>query len=324
VLRRIMFYVVAVWSAVTINFFLPRAMPGNPAEAMMAKFPHLSRSAYKALDAAFGVGRGGSLWHQYGTYLVDLLHGNFGTDILEYPASVSSVLFAALPWTLILVGTATVISFVIGTALGIVAAWRRGGWLERMLPFLMFLQSIPYFFLALLIVDLLAIHLHVFPAQQGYSNGLIPGWNWTFVQSAIYHSILPASSIVITSIALWMLNMRNMMVTTIAEDYVLAAQAKGLHPRRIVITYAARNAILPNVSAFAMSLGFVVSGALVMEIVFSYPGVGFLLYTAVTASDYPLIQAIFLVISLTVLAASFVADIAYVLIDPRSRIKAAR
>jgi peptide/nickel transport system permease protein len=324
ILRRIAFYVVAVWSAVTINFFLPRAMPGNPAEAMMAKFPHLSRSAYAALNAAFGVGRGGSLWHQYGTYLADLSHGNFGTDILEYPASVSSVLFAALPWTLILVGTATVISFLLGTGLGIVAAWRRGGWFERSLPILTFLQSTPYFFLALLAVDLLAIRFHLFPAEQGYSNGLVPGWNGAFIWSAAYHSVLPAFSIVATSVALWMLNMRNMMITTIAEDYVLAAQAKGLPSRRIIVSYAARNAILPSISAFAMSLGFVVSGALVMEIVFSYPGVGFLLYTAVTASDYPLIQAIFLIISLAVLAASFLADLIYVLIDPRSRTRSAR
>jgi peptide/nickel transport system permease protein len=324
VARRLGFYLVAAWAAITINFLLPRAMPGNPAEAMLAKYPHLSRSAYKALAAAFGVGHDGSLGHQYITYLGNLLHGNFGTDILEYPASVSSVLFAALPWTLILVGTATVLSFVLGTGLGIVAAWRRGGWVERSLPFFTFLQATPYFFLALLIINLFALDLHLLPSQLGYGIGIVPGWTWTFIGSAVSHSILPALTIVATSIALWMLGMRNMMITTMAEDYVLVAQAKGLRTRTILGRYAARNAILPSISAFAMSVGFVVSGALVMEVVFSYPGVGFLLYNAVTSSDYPLAQAIFLMIALAVLAANVVADIVNMCIDPRHRRAAAK
>ena len=163
-----------------------------------------------------------------------------------------------------------------------------------------------------------------FPAQQGYSNGLIPGWNWAFIGSAIYHSLLPALSIVLTSLGGWMLGMRNVMITTIGEDYVLAAQAKGLAPRRVVLTYAARNAILPNITVFALSLGFVIGGALVMEIVFAYPGVGLTLFNAVTSNDYPMLQAIFLLISLAVLCANLLADIVYVLVDPRTRVRAAR
>jgi peptide/nickel transport system permease protein len=323
IIRRVIFYLVAAWAAITINFFIPRAMPGNAVDAMMAKFPHLNPQAYNALAAAFGAGHSGSLLHQYLTYLSDIAHGNFGTDLSQYPASVSSLLVAALPWTLILVGSATVISFVIGTMLGIAAAWRRRGGLDRALPGLIFLQATPYFFLALLAVELFALRLHVFPADQGYSNGLIPGWNLPFIQSAVYHSLLPALTIVLTSIGGWMLGMRNVMITTLGEDYVLAAQAKGLRQRRLMFTYAARNAILPNISAFAMTVGFVVSGALVMEIVFAYPGVGLLLFNSVTSDDYPMLQAIFLLISFAVLAANFLADAAYVVIDPRSRTKAA-
>ncbi len=323
ILRKVIFYLVAAWAALTLNFLIPRAMPGNAVNAMMAKFPHLAPQAYNALQAELGSVGGGSLWHQYATYLTDILHGNFGTDLAEYPASVSSLLVAAIPWTLVLVGTATVLSFLIGTLLGVLAAWRRGGRLDQLLAGLTFLQAAPYFFLALILVQILALHYHVFPSQQGYSNGLIPGWNAAFIGSAIYHSILPALTIVLTSLGGWMLGMRNVMITTVSEDYVLAALAKGLPRRRVIITYAARNAILPNISAFGMSLGFVVSGALVMEVVFNYPGVGTLLYNSVTSDDYPALQAIFLVISLAVLAANLLADVAYAVLDPRSRARGA-
>ena len=181
------------------------------------------------------------------------------------------------------------------------------------------MQALPYFFLALLLIDVLAINNHIFPIGQGYAGGLIPGWHWSFISSAIYHSLLPAFTIVITSVAGWMLQMRNVMITTIGEDYVLAAQAKGLPSRRVVFTYAARNAILPQLQGFGLALGFVVSGAIIMEIVFSYPGIGLLLLNAVTSNDYPLMQAIFLVITFTVLLANLIVDVVIVFVDPRVR-----
>ena len=319
ILRRLGFYVVAAWVALTANFFLPRAMPGNAVQAIMAKFPSLQPSAYKALQALLGVGHPGSLWHQYVTYLGDVLTFNFGTDVSQYPSSVSSLLGATIPWTLTLVGVATVIAFVLGTGLGIMAGWRRGGWLDRVMPALMFLQAIPYFFLALILIDLLAIKTHVFPTGQGYGQGLVPGWNSAFIGSAVMHSLLPAFTIVITSVAGWMLQMRNVMITTTGEDYVVAAQAKGLHGRRVIMSYAARNALLPQLQGFGLALGFVVSGALVMEIVFSYPGIGLLLLNAVTSNDYPMMQAIFLVITFAVLLANLLVDVVIVLVDPRAR-----
>jgi peptide/nickel transport system permease protein len=319
IIRRLVFYLVAAWVALTANFFIPRAMPGNAVQDIMSKFPNLQPSAYKALEAMLGVGHPGSIWHQYWSYLDDVFHFNFGTDVTEYPAKVSTLLFETIPWTLTLVGSATIIAFVVGTGLGIAAGWRHGGWLDRVLPGLMFFQAVPYFFLALILLEVLAISVHIFPLGQGYAGGLIPGWHWAFIGSAIYHSLLPAFTIVITSVAGWMLQMRNVMITTIGEDYVLAGQAKGLANHRVVFTYAARNALLPQLQGFGLALGFVVSGAIIMEIVFSYPGIGLLLLNAVTSNDFPLMQAIFLVITFTVLLANLIVDLVIVFADPRAR-----
>jgi peptide/nickel transport system permease protein len=319
IVRRVIFYLVAAWVALTINFFIPRAMPGNAVESVMAKFPNLQPSAYKALQALLGVGHPGSLWDQYWAYLNNIFHFNFGTDVTNYPASVASLLAQTIPWTITLVGTATVIAFLVGTVLGVVAGWRHGGWLDRVLPGLMFFQAVPYFFLALILLELLAVRGHLLPVGQGYSGGLVPGWHWDFVSSAIYHSLLPAFTIVIASVAGWMLQMRNVMITTIGEDYMLAAQAKGLSNRRVMFSYAARNALLPQLQGFGLAVGFVVSGAIVMEIVFSYPGIGLLLLNAVTSNDFPLMQAVFLVITFAVLLANLIVDVIIVAVDPRAR-----
>jgi peptide/nickel transport system permease protein len=321
--RRLIFYVVAAWVALTINFVIPRLVPGNAVESIMSKFTDLQPAAYRAIEAMLGVGNAGSIWHQYWAYLVDVAHFNLGTSSSEFPAQVSTLLGEALPWTIILVGSATVIAFIVGTVLGIAAGWRHGGGLDRVLPGLMFLQAIPYFFFALILLELFAVKLHVFPLGQGYGEGLIPGWHWAFIGSAIYHSLLPALTIVLTSIAGWMLQMRNVMITTIGEDYVVAAQAKGLPNRRVIFTYAARNAILPQLQGFGLAIGFVVSGALIMEIVFSYPGIGLLLVNAVTSDDYALTQGIFLVITFAVLLANMIVDLIIVFVDPRARAREA-
>jgi peptide/nickel transport system permease protein len=317
---------VAAWVAITANFFIPRLMPGNAVEAIMSKFPGtLQPAAYKAIAAMLGVGHQGSLWNQYVTYLGDIVHFDFGTDVSAYPASVSTVVGASVWWTLVLVGVATVIAFVLGTGLGILAGWRSGGWLDRSLPGLTFLQAIPYFFLALIVVQVFALTLHWFPSAGGYDGSSVsPGWNWPFLSNAIDYAFLPALTIVVTSVAGWMLQMRNVMVTTVGEDYVVAAQAKGLSDRRVIFTYAARNALLPQLQGFGLALGFVVSGALVMELVFGYPGIGKLLIDAVGSSDFPLMQAIFLFITFAVLIANLIIDMILVAIDPRVRTREAR
>ena len=321
--RRLSFYAVAAWVALTVNFFVPRAIPGNAVESIMSKYPNLQPSAEKALEAMLGVGHPGSIWHQYWTYLVDVGHFNFGVDYQAYPATVTQLLRQALPWTIVLVGTATIIAFFVGTGLGIIAGWRTSGGFDRLLPPLAFIQALPYFFLALILIEVFAVKFNVFPQSGGYNAETVhPGWSWSFIRSALDHAILPAFTIVITNVAGWMLQMRNVMITTVGEDYVLAAQAKGLRSRRVVFTYAARNAILPQLSGFANALGFVVSGAIVMELVFSYQGIGLLLVNAVSSNDYPLMQAIFLVIVFAVLLANLLVDLIYVAIDPRARARA--
>src|SRR5579863_7440201 len=199
IVRRLAFYVVAAWAAITVNFFIPRLMPGNAVQALLGKYPSLPPDAARTLSIEFGLRHQGSLLHQYWVYLGDILTGNLGISVGEYPAKVTTVLSETVPWTLALVGTATIVSFVLGTSLGILAAWRRGGKLDQALPAFTFLQATPYFFIALLSIELLSVKIHLFPYGGGYTLGLLPGWNWTFISSAIVHSILPATTIVLTS-----------------------------------------------------------------------------------------------------------------------------
>jgi peptide/nickel transport system permease protein len=321
--RRILFYLVAVWISVTLNFFIPRLAPGNPAEALLVRLERLgpvSPSAAKAIEAAFGVNTTASIWTQYFQYLNNLLHGNLGISYIQYPIPVADVIGQNIMWTIMLGGVAVIISFAVGCLIGIVMAWWRGSLLDTLLsPSMTFLSAIPYFWLALIVLYFFGYTLGWFPFADGFDTQLNIGWNSDFIFSALYHAILPALTIVVSSIAGWMLVMRNSMITTLSEDYVLMANAKGLTKGRVMFLYAARNAILPNIAGFALSIGTIVGGQLLTEIVFSYPGIGFSLLQAVEGQDYPLLQGIFLVIALAVLGANFLADLVYILLDPRIR-----
>jgi len=317
--RRLLFYIITAIAAVTVDFFIPRLMPGNPVEAVLAHLQgNVTPATIHSLEMQYGLNSPQGLWGQYVTFWVHLLHGNLGISTSYYPDSVTTVIRSALPWTLGLVGVSTVISFVLGTLLGILVAWRRGTWLDNLLPATTFFQAAPYFFVAFLALDLFAVRLGWFPTGRAYNQLDFPGWNAGYIGDVLQHAILPAFTIVLCSAAGWIVGMRNVMVTTMDEDYVLVAQAKGLAKRR-VIWYAARNAILPSVSGFSLAIGFVVSGALLTEIVFSYPGLGWILLQAVGARDYPLLQGIFLIITFAVLIANLAADSVYVFLDPRTR-----
>lgn len=319
-LRRVGFYLAALWAAITLNFLIPRLEPGNPAQALMARLQgRLDPRAQHAMEIAFGISHE-SLWSQYGQYLNNLFHGNLGLSITYFPTPVSTVIAQDLPWTLVLVGTSVIISFFVGTLLGVLTAWRRGSRLDSILPPVMtFLAAIPYFWFALLVLYLLGSVLNWFPLYGGYDLSIEPGWSPDFILSALQHALLPALTIVVASVSAWLLGMRNTMITTLSEDYLLMAKAKGLSDRRVMFMYAARNAILPNITSFALSLGFVVSGSLLTEIVFSYPGIGLALLQAVQNADYALLQGIFLFIVIAVLGANFLADLFYSALDPRVR-----
>jgi peptide/nickel transport system permease protein len=321
-LRRAGFFVLTLWAALTLNFLLPRLMPGNPALAMVAKFHgQLGPGALNALEILFGVDTHRSLPAQYISYLHQIATGNLGVSLEFYPASVTSVIGGAIWWTLGLVGVTTVLAFVLGTGLGIVSAWRRGGRLDSILPPVFVITSaVPYFWVGMVLVLIFGITLGWLPSQGGYYVSTdTPGLSLVYFEDVLSHAVLPAAALLITTIGTWILTMRNTMITTLAEDYVRMARAKGLPGRRIMLDYAARNAILPNLTGFAMSLGFVVSGAILIEYVFNYPGVGFMLLQAVQSEDYPLMQALFLLITVAVLLAILAADIATALLDPRTR-----
>ncbi len=322
VLRRLGFFLLTLWVALTLNFALPRMMPGNPAQVMIAGHRGvIPPGALKALEAQFGLDNHQNIVLQYLHYLVNMASGNWGVSLTTEPGnSVAHAVLDALPWTLGLVGVTTVLAFILGTGIGIVSAWRRGGRLDSIMPpIFVILTVVPYFFLGLLLILVFGVKLHWLPYFFTYNFTLTPAFNWPFISNVLEHAILPGFTLLITTIGTWILTMRNNMITTLAEDYVRMARAKGLPGWRIMLDYGARNAILPNLTGFAMSLGFVVGGAILIEEVFNYQGLGYLLLQAVDNDDYPLEQALFLLITAAVLVAILLSDVATAILDPRTR-----
>jgi peptide/nickel transport system permease protein len=320
ILRRLGFYLIAAWVSITLNFFLPRLMPGDPGNALVARMQgRVQPETIDAIRQAYGLSDD-PLIIQYFDYIRNTFSGEFGISLSQFPAPVTTVVGQAFSWTLLLGLTATILSFLIGNMLGILGAWRRGGAVDSVMPpLLIFIGSFPYFWLASLAVFFLAFEWGWFPLSHAYNDNLSPAFTFEFLRSVGLHLFLPATSIIVVSIGGWVLGMRNAMISTLSEDYVTMAEAKGLDQKRVMFHYAARNALLPNVTAFGMSLGFVLSGALLTEIVFAYPGLGYQLISAVNALDYPLMQGLFLMLTLSVLAANLLADLIYVRLDPRVR-----
>ena len=320
--RKFALLLLTLWAALTINFFLPRLVPGNPIGAMIAKYQgRLDPNAAKALMIAYGLeGHDKNLLTQYGDYLVKLTKGDLGRSISFFPAPVTEMIGGAAPWTIGLVGVSTIFSFLIGSGLGVYTAAKRGSrFADSLVPIALFLNSVPYFWFALIALYVFAFLLGWFPLGGGVAIVTGPAWSPSFIGSVIAHAILPGATIVITAMGGWLIAMRNNLVSTLGEDYVAFARAKGLSESRVLYAYGVRNAILPSLTAFGMALGFVLGGSILTEVVFGYPGLGTLLYHSVTSLDYPLMQAIFLFISLAVLIANFLVDATYTLLDPRVR-----
>jgi peptide/nickel transport system permease protein len=317
--RRLGLFLITLWAALTVNFIIPRVMPGNEAQAVLATFHgSVNPAALHALEIQFGTGVHQSVLSSYFQYLGNCLTGQFGVTAQGVP--VMTEIFSKLPWTLGLVGVTTVLAFVIGTVAGIASAWRRGGRLDAVLPPTLFIVStVPVFFLGLLLIYVFAVKLNWLPLSGNYSVGATPSFSLSFIWDVLKHAILPGLSLVVVTAGLWVYSMRNNMIGTIAEDYVKTARAKGLPSRRIMYDYAARNAILPNLTGFAMQLGYVLGGAIAIEYLFSYPGLGYLFYTATTDHDLPLMQGLFLFYTLAVLICVLIADLVTAVLDPRTR-----
>ena len=295
-------------------------MPGDPASIIFARFKgKLKPEAIDAMRESFGL-TNDPILVQYISYLKGILKGDFGTSIAYFPEPVSEIIGNGLFWTIFLAGSSLIIAFLIGTALGITIAWNRTGKLDTILPpALAFFGAFPYFWLAMVLLYIFGFSLNWFPIGRAYGNEVNPGLNPTFVLSTFYHAFLPALTLIFVSLGGWMLSMRNTMISTLGADYITFANAKGISSRLIMLRYAARNAILPNLTGFGMALGFMLSGALLTEMVFSYPGQGFLLLQAVTTQDYPLMQGIFMTITFAILGANWLVDIAILFFDPRTR-----
>jgi peptide/nickel transport system permease protein len=318
--RRMGLYAVAAWFALTLNFLLPRWMPGDPAQALFARFQgRLEPSALDALRVTLGISDA-PLGEQYLAYLGQLAHGELGISLVYFPTPVGEVIAGGLGWTLFLAGGALVVAFGLGSAIGAVAAWRRGGRLDTIAPpLLSFLGAFPYFWLAMAAAWLLGFRLGWFPVRHAYGPEVNPGFSFAFAASAARHALLPGATMVAASLGGWVLTMRNAMMGVLGDEPIRFAQARGLSPARVFFHYGVRNALLPSLTSFGMALGFVLSGALLTEIVFAYPGQGYLLLQAVRGQDYPLLQGLFFTITLAVLGANAIVDVLVVLLDPRGR-----
>jgi peptide/nickel transport system permease protein len=317
--RRLGLFVLTLWAALTVNFIIPRVMPGNEAQAVLATFRgNVNPAALHALEIQFGTGVHQNVLVSYFQYLGNCLTGQFGVTAQNVP--VMTEIASKLPWTLGLVGVTTVLAFVVGTFVGVISAWWRGGRLDAILPPSLFIVStVPVFFVGLLLIYIFAVKLNWLPLSGNYSIGASPSFSLSFIGDVLKHALLPGLSLVIVTAGLWVYSMRNNMITTVAEDYVKMGSAKGLPSRRVMFDYAARNAILPNLTGFAMQMGYVLGGSIVVEYLFSYPGLGYLFYTSTTDHDLPLMQGLFLFYTLAVLICVLIADLATALLDPRTR-----
>jgi peptide/nickel transport system permease protein len=321
--QRLLFYLVALWVALTINFLLPRLMPGDPIAGLLAHLNPSQLAANPGLIQTYRAMLGGShhsIWHDYVTYLHRVAHFDFGLSTSNWPTPVSEVVGRTLPYSIFLVGVAFLLAFFLGTAVGMVAAWRRGRVVDTVaVPGFMVLGAFPAFFTALIGLWIFGLKLGWFPIQHAYDTGLTPGFNWAFLSSTFRHSQLPILVIVGAYTGAWVLNMRTVMINTIAEDYVTMAHAKGLRDRRVMTRYAGRNAVLPPINGFAAQFAGAVGGLVFIEYVFSYPGVGYTLQQAVLGNDYPLAQAILVVLCVAVILANLVMDVLNLVLDPRLR-----
>ena len=323
IIKRILLFFLIVWAAATLNFFLPRITGGDPIRSRLlqqAASGGATQAGMEQMVAAYQerFGLNDPLWRQYLAYLSSVARLDFGYSMASYPATVANIMGEAIIWTAGLLLTATILAFILGTLLGALLAWPRAPkGLRYLMPPLLTMSAIPYFLLGLLLVYIFAFRISWFPLFGGYTPGTFPDWNLHFAKDVLWHSILPAFSILLAQIGFWAIGMRGMMVTAEGEDYMIFGEASGLKNRTLFTHYAMRNALLPQTTGLALSLGQVLSGALLVEVIFNYPGIGGVLYFSIRQFDYFVIQGIIFTVVLGVAIATLVLDLIYPMLDPR-------
>ena len=323
VIKRVGLLLLIVWSAATLNFFIPKITPRNPLREKLLQ--EASRSGYippgfdemvKAYEVKFGLDQ--PLYLQYLRYLGDMARFDLGFSISNFPKTVGSLIGEALPWTVGLLVMTTTMAFLIGSLLGALLAWPRApGWLNFLVPPLLTLSAVPFYLLALILIYFVAFQWKLLPLGGGYSIGSVPSLSTSFVLDVLKHAILPALAIVLGSTGGWAIGMRGMMVTVQGEDYMTFAEAKGLRNWRLFYKYAVRNALLPQVTGLALSFSYIVSGSVLVELVFGYPGIGSLLARSIQQLDYFTIYGVVFVLIVAIGVAMFIMDMIYPLLDPR-------
>jgi peptide/nickel transport system permease protein len=318
-LRRFAFYIAAFGIAITLNFFIPRMMPGDPMTRIMAAMKgKLTDSQIAAMRETYGYDS--NLTYQFWAYVKGLAHLDFGVSTMSFPAPTSDLLFYAAGWTLFLVGVATVVSFSVGILMGIYSAWHRSGFFDStMTPINVMFTSFTPAVVAVVLYYFFALKWQALPLGRAASGAIEPGLSLAYTLDVAKHAILPVLSIVIVNFGSWHLGMRNSIINLLDEDFVVLARAKGLDDRRIRNRYVARNAMLPQVASLALSIGFVLGGALITEVVFNYPGLGKFSLSAISARDYSFIAGQMLLLTASVLIANLLSDVINVVLDPRLR-----
>jgi peptide/nickel transport system permease protein len=326
VIQRLLIFLLVIWVAMTLIFFLPKLVPGR--DPVMERMMMLMASGgiqaegitqmVEAYRSEFGLDQ--PLFVQYLRYLSDMFRFDFNYSLAQYPTKVLDLIALALPWTIGLLSVSVILAFLLGSLAGGLLGWpktpRVYGYLLG--PFLL-MSSVPFFLIGLLLIYVFAFKLKIFPIGGGSQFGQLPSLSLSYILDIVYHSILPAAAIVVASLGGWALPMRGMMITTLGEDYVILAQARGLPPRRIFFQYAMRNAMLPQITSLALSMGTIVSGSRVVVAKFSYPGIGAVLFSAHAGFYYITIYGVVFFIILAIALATLIIDLIYPLLDPRIR-----
>ncbi len=319
-LSKLPWFLITFVCAFLLNFILPRLMPGDPVAAIVSRLAQgMSNTAgvqaiYQQYADLFGTNQ--SLYQQFLIYLKNVVRGDFGFSFSQYPRTVADVIKSSILWTVCLQFPAIIVGWLIGNTLGALAGYLKGGFDKVLMPVSIFISNFPAFGMAIILMVIFGVNLKLFPTSGGYGFDLIPTWSLAFMWSVIVHYQLPFWSIVLIAIGGQAIGMRSMSIYELNADYVKYSRFMGISDRKIV-GYVFRNAMLPQVTGLALSIGTMIGGALVAEIVFSYPGLGSTILSAVLGQDYPLISATTLIITLMVLSANFIIEILYGFIDPR-------